>query len=365
MTLNTTPPHQTALQQAQQALKTHIASEHNHAVLHMVVAPIERFLQAAFGVRTVPPWLGPFIVAATAAAFFLAVGAVLGELAPARTGLIVLGAIQVLIGQIFFRLQTESLQQQLVDNIVEAIQSIEDLVDLRQWWDAYSNRRAVALIAVLGGLVTGVVMSLVFSSVVEEHWSGIAVTLAAMYVQGWYLAGLIPMVMVYQLAMRLGDYHFSLYDADPSSSVIIRHLSTTFMMSLYLWAIVAAVVSLSAPLVGLDFVPSALLIIPQWALTVVYFAVIQRSLSRLITTRKYTVLARLQAQINRLQTDSDVRRTDNLDVLNRLMDYHTRLKNTPNSALDLSAAINLFNTLLLPLIAFLLANLSSIFALFR
>jgi hypothetical protein len=137
------------------------------------------------------------------------------------------------------------------------------------------------------------------------------------------------------------------------------------MMSLYLWAIVAAVVSLSAPLVGLDFVPSALLIIPQWALTVVYFAVIQRSLSRLITTRKYTVLARLQAQINRLQTDSDVRRTDNLDVLNRLMDYHTRLKNTPNSALDLSAAINLFNTLLLPLIAFLLANLSSIFALFR
>ena len=46
------------------------------------------------------------------------------------------------------------------------------------------------------------------------------------------------------------------------------------------------------------------------------------------------------------------------------MDFHDRIKATRNSALDLRAGLNFLNSLLLPLLAFLLANLDKIFALF-
>jgi hypothetical protein len=50
--------------------------------------------------------------------------------------------------------------------------------------------------------------------------------------------------------------------------------------------------------------------------------------------------------------------------LTKLMDYHDRIKATRNSALDLRAGLNFLNSLLLPLLAFLLANLGKVLELF-
>lgn len=47
------------------------------------------------------------------------------------------------------------------------------------------------------------------------------------------------------------------------------------------------------------------------------------------------------------------------------MDYHNRIKATRDSALDLRAALNFLNSLLLPLLAFLLANLGKVLEAFR
>ncbi len=54
-----------------------------------------------------------------------------------------------------------------------------------------------------------------------------------------------------------------------------------------------------------------------------------------------------------------------MDAINRLMDYHDRIKGTHNSAFDLRAALSLINSLLLPLLALLLANIDKILGLFR
>ena len=53
-----------------------------------------------------------------------------------------------------------------------------------------------------------------------------------------------------------------------------------------------------------------------------------------------------------------------MEAINRLMDYHDRIKATRNSALDLRAGLNFLNSLLLPLLAFLLANLKEVLKLF-
>ena len=49
--------------------------------------------------------------------------------------------------------------------------------------------------------------------------------------------------------------------------------------------------------------------------------------------------------------------------INKLLDYHDRIAATRNSALNLRAGLNFINSLLLPVIALLLANLEKILAL--
>ena len=42
------------------------------------------------------------------------------------------------------------------------------------------------------------------------------------------------------------------------------------------------------------------------------------------------------------------------------MDYHDRIKATPNSALNFRAGLNFLNSLLLPILAFVVANLKDV-----
>jgi hypothetical protein len=54
-----------------------------------------------------------------------------------------------------------------------------------------------------------------------------------------------------------------------------------------------------------------------------------------------------------------------MEAINRLLDYHDRVKDTRGSALDLRASLNFLNSLLLPPLAFLLADLDRLLALFK
>jgi len=56
---------------------------------------------------------------------------------------------------------------------------------------------------------------------------------------------------------------------------------------------------------------------------------------------------------------------ETMDAINRLLDYHERVNKTRSSALDYRAFISLINSLLLPVVAFLLGNLDKILALLR
>jgi hypothetical protein len=47
------------------------------------------------------------------------------------------------------------------------------------------------------------------------------------------------------------------------------------------------------------------------------------------------------------------------------MDYHDRIKSTPNSALNFRASLNFLNSLLLPLLAFVFSNLDKVIGVIR
>ncbi len=69
-------------------------------------------------------------------------------------------------------------------------------------------------------------------------------------------------------------------------------------------------------------------------------------------------------KIEKLEAQGNIADKETIDAINRLMDYHDRIKATPNSALNFRAGLGFLNSLLLPLIAFVLANLDKLLKLF-
>lgn len=68
----------------------------------------------------------------------------------------------------------------------------------------------------------------------------------------------------------------------------------------------------------------------------------------------------IQAQVEALQAKETILSEDTLGHIDKLMDYHDRIKATKDSALNLRATLSFLNSLLLPVIASILANFDQI-----
>jgi hypothetical protein len=109
------------------------------------------------------------------------------------------------------------------------------------------------------------------------------------------------------------------------------------------------------------FLLSLLVVSPM----VIMYAAGQYHLSDVIVRAKWKRLNELQGKIEKLSGVDEIRDQDGLDRLSKLMDYHGRIKATPNSALDFRATLNFLNSLLLPILAFFLANLDKVMEVIR
>jgi len=87
------------------------------------------------------------------------------------------------------------------------------------------------------------------------------------------------------------------------------------------------------------------------------FVLNQSSLSSLVRHAKWKTLNEIQAKVEKLQSAKKFSDQESMDAINRLLDYHDRVNKTRNSALDLRTYLNFINSLLLPLLAFILGNL--------
>ena len=90
----------------------------------------------------------------------------------------------------------------------------------------------------------------------------------------------------------------------------------------------------------------------------------QHILVKIISRAKWKTLNAIQAEIEEVQAQVKITDKETMDVINRLIDYHNRIKAARNSALDLRGGLNFLNSLLLPLVAFMLANLDKVIAFF-
>ena len=111
-----------------------------------------------------------------------------------------------------------------------------------------------------------------------------------------------------------------------------------------------------------QFIMSLLIFI--WAVFIFRFLTQQSMFAKIITTIKRAKLSFIQKQIEQLETTQNLADKDAIEAINRLMDYHDRIKRTPNSAINLRSGLSFLNSLLLPLIGFLLGNIDIVLKFF-
>lgn len=174
----------------------------------------------------------------------------------------------------------------------------------------------------------------------------------------------VPVVFAsFTMPHRLSNYQLKLFSADPSSSEVIDTLSDTINGILLTMGILLAFISVDATLV----IPEAtrvfgfvFLAVP-WGLLIVVFIGGQYALAKIINKAKWKTLNGIQAQIERLQEQEEILGEEILGHINELLDYHNRIRATRNSAMDIRAGLSLLQSLLLPVIGLLLANLLDVF----
>jgi hypothetical protein len=168
---------------------------------------------------------------------------------------------------------------------------------------------------------------------------------------------------------RLNRYRFDLYEPDPSSSEVVGQLSR--LLTFLLYVTMAYIVWLT---VGLGYVevltadtpqPGIVFSIFVWAPTVILYSTGQYHLSELIIRAKWKTINEIQKQVEELYKEEKIPDKETLERLGKLMDYHDRIKATPNSALNFRASLNFLNSLLLPILAFVAANLKDVINLIR
>jgi hypothetical protein len=317
--------------------------------------------------KSISHWYSEVMIGLVTLFLSLGVSLILGEASPPSYELISTEILMVAIGTggiVLLKAYMSNARTTLRDSILNTIQSDTDVIDLRHWLKlTYNPKNHLIFSLALGVLVvTYRWIALYFT---KGSFVGVGPTIATL------LAGIVTGMFIYSifvflaLPVRLGQYEFSLYAADPGSSTVVQHWSSMVMSGVYMVALFMVGVTVLIAVTGILAVTGIVTVLAGWVLITLWFALNQYALARIIRKAKWRTLAEIQAKIEQLRTREDIPNEQTLKYLNQLMDYHDRIRLTRNSVLDLRAGLNLLNSLLLPLFAFILANLDKVLALFR
>jgi hypothetical protein len=292
-----------------------------------------------------------------------------GELA-LRSARLVFSIVCLLpVTYIAYRIQARFFFTTLRNDILNSIESVADLTDLQHWLTLVSSKKKALLFALALGIVAGLATPILLPiAALNEGVVDVGLILIVAIINTQMGMGVYYLLLFFTLPARLSRYQFRLYAADPSSSAVIGHLSGLLMQGVYVWAMLVASITLVLTLLESlisSTVSAIVLTVANWGLLVILFVIIQVALARIITRAKWKTLNAIQSQIERLRSQEEILSEKTLTHLGKLMDYHDRVKATRNSVLDLRASLSFINSLLLPLLAFLLANLGEIMTFFR
>ncbi|CAG0975793.1 hypothetical protein ANRL4_01556 [Anaerolineae bacterium] len=264
----------------------------------------------------------------------------------------ILGILLAFASLVIFKVSVRLVFSKLRDDILDAIASEANLIDLRRWLGLLCNLRLHLTFSLIYALTIGTYIAKALS--VDPPGGLLVTTWLVAFI--WALPMYLLLIFLI-LPGRLSQYDYRLYKGDPSSSEVVAHLSSLLTRLVYLYAVVAAGSMVYLAYAGLLAQISVISIIVAWLPITFLFVSSQLALGRIITRAKWQTLNEVQEQIQRIEAQADLGEKETMDKMNRLMDYHDRVKATRNSTFDLRAILTFVNSLLLPILGFLLGHL--------
>lgn len=274
---------------------------------------------------------------------------------------IALGTLLVFLTKVNGRVVYGTFREYLVDSFL----SLEDLTDADTKTTAMFDVRRQLSVSLFIGIIAGflgVLIWMFYKGAFPGISSLIGVVIVA-FLGGTAVYWVIPLMI---LPHQLSKYNLKLYAADPSNSEVIDRISDMLSFIVYMGAVVSAFFTIGLVVLNLLNPITAViyLVFASWGPLIVLFVNNQYGISKIIVKAKWKMLNGIQKKIEVLQQKDEIPTKETLEHIGALMDYHDRIRNTRNSALDFRESLKFVNSLLLPLIAFLLANLNTLLTIF-
>jgi len=355
----------TSLQHTRDVLKRQLAANEYVSLPDLIVLRIGHLLQKITHTRK--PfrfWYSSLMIFLLIVLSGLAISILLREFRPKPMMVMIAGIGLIYVGLLLFKVHLKDFNAHFRAHIVDAIESEHDMLDLQHWFSLTSNAKVAGSFSCVLAIAASLFLWFAYRMVTGER-IGFGPIVAFLLSFIFYSAMIYYAIIFASLPNRLSRYQFKLYEPDPSSSALIHHLSIAFRNALYVFAFYAALTTLVTAVEGLFVSINLFRLLGWWASLTAFFIVVQYTLSQIITTAKYKTLAELETKVERLLSQVKPDDKEAREGINWLMEYHDRISSTPNSALHLRAILEFINSLILPLLAFLLPNLKEILSLFR
>ena len=239
--------------------------------------------------------------------------------------------------------------------VVDTIQKKDDLIDLQKVFARVGSLKNSIIFTAFFTLFWCISFSWFLSDYINQ-FIGIGLLVGtiifglltgpAVYLEGCY----------YFFITHLGNYSYVLNETSPAHSQAIYRISRIITVLIYSIAVFIAFATMA---VSFNTGAVVLAVLIGWIPTIVYFFASQLAIGQIVTIAKWKTLNRIQEQIRSLN-NSDITNKDNIEAINRLMDYHERIRSTPNSTLNIRTSLNFLNQLALPIVGLLLANIDKV-----
>jgi len=340
-----------------QDLKQQLEQGEFRSLIDVILDGVGRLLQKLTR-RAEPaaPWVGALAIALTISSIGLAISLLSGGISRYGYRTLFLGGGLMFLYFLIPRSVNQRTLKTLHSQLLDAVDTGDGLKRLRGWLTTLASRRWPILSGMLY-LVVSLVYGMLFLEDIDPPVDVVVVGLPLLFISGMMIYYLLLFLV---LPGRLGRCHYRLNAWDPASTEVVAHLSGLFNYIAYMTAfLLAAIAFFAVSLVTFD-VSNLILAIPTWFVLIVIFVASQRSLSRIIKRVKRESLIRIEAQMAALRTGGDAPDKETLETFMRIWDYRDRINGTRNSVLDLKRILNFVNTLLIPLLAFLVANRNDI-----
>ena len=304
--------------------------------------------------------LAPFLV--LAAAYFCMVSLLFslddGKFLKERILVAIPGAFFVSLGVILYARLFRQFYRVLSGYVIDSMTQPADLKNLNRWLSLFSSPSLTLVLAVASlPLMTSYVAAGLSASYGDFGASGLA---------GLAVGGFIMIIILHHVwtlmffPVILSQYHIDLFELDPGSSPSIREISLVIRDSAYSLSVYATTFTLYIfYMMGANIFPLAYFYLSP---VLGIFVFRQIGLSLIVGRARWTTLERLSASMEKLNVEQHF---DNPAIHNQykaMLDYYNRVKNAESGVFDSRTGVLLFNSFLLPLIAFVLFQFDKIVA---